>query len=240
MSTVITGAPTDTPNGATDTTKDVESTTEQSMADKFYAEPAKVEQKAEAPVAPESEKTEVASDTKDDKKDEAPADESKDKTEAEPKDEVAEVKYNLKPTEGSSLGDAQVKEVEAFARENKITPESAQKILERDEQMLQSFVTAQADLQKQQSEQWRNAVIADRTLGGENLKQTAFYSEKAVTMFGGKEMHDILNETGFGNNPTVVKFLRRVGMQMAPDTFEKGGGNPIEKKSVEEQLYGGK
>lgn len=216
---------TDTPNDvSTETTKAPAS--EQTLADKFYATSTAEGDKPK---------------TDDGVKDEAPKDEQQESTEKKEDDKGTEtkeeVKYELKKPDGSSLSDESVQEIEAFAKENAIPPEAAQKLLDREDSLLKNFVEAQFEIAKQQSLQWQKEVQADKTLGGDNLKQTAFYAEKALSLFGDQEVRTLLQESGYGNHPAAVRFFRKVGLSMAPDTFEKGGRMPVEKKSIESILY---
>jgi hypothetical protein len=226
--TVITS--TDTPNDVTTETTKAQST-EQTLVDKFYststaeadkAKPVEVEEKSSPDEDPK--------DKPEDQKAAEPDKDGKEKTEGE-------LKYELKKPDGSSLSDESVKEIEAFAKDNAIPPEAAQKLLEREDTLLKNFVDAQFEIAKQQSLSWKKEVEADKNLGGENMKQTAFYAEKALNLFGGKEIRGLLQESGYGNHPEVVRFFRKVGLAMAPDTFEKGGRMPVEKKSMESILY---
>lgn len=215
---------TDTPNDAV-----TSQSSEQTLVDKFYATSTAEGDKLKAEEGPKDESEKPEAEQKDDK---AP--------EPEKKKEDGELKYELKVPEGSSLSEESVKEIEAFAKEHAITPEAAQKLLEREDSILKTFVEAQFEIAKNQSLQWQEQVKADKILGGENIKQTAFYAEKALSVFGDKEIRTLLQESGYGNHPAAVRFFRKVGLSMAPDTFEKGGGMPVEKKSVEEILYGSK
>lgn len=46
-----------------------------------------------------------------------------------------------------------------------------------------------------------------------------------------------MDETGFGNNPAVLKGFRRIGEMLKNDTFHKSGAQPVPKPSRTQKLY---
>jgi hypothetical protein len=69
-------------------------------------------------------------------------------------------------------------------------------------------------------------VKADPELGGAALKQNLALASKAIERFGSPQLKTLLAETGFGNQPEVLRFLKKVGEIDAEDTLERGRSTP--------------
>jgi len=48
-------------------------------------------------------------------------------------------------------------------------------------------------------------------------------ASKVVDKFGGQDVKNILNETGLGNNPAVIKMMAEIGSKLSEDTIGKAG-----------------
>ena len=64
------------------------------------------------------------------------------------------------------------------------------------------------------------AIVADAELGGEKLHATKMYVAKAATKYfpPGSVFADMLDKTGLGSHPEVIRVLSRIGRDMAEDT----------------------
>lgn len=194
----------------------------------------------------ESEKTTVVSEdpvvedevteAKEDKSDDEPVKPEEDKEKAD------EEEFKLELSEESileqALGKEVLKEVEAFAKENGLSNEAAQAMLKREEAMLQKLQDANAEAFDNRVESWRQDVLADKQLGGENFEKTKLDAQKAVKHFGDEDFIKILNETGYGNNPSVVRFLANIGALMQNDSLIASGKEQPGEKPLHEYFYG--
>lgn len=134
-----------------------------------------------------------------------------------------EVKYDLKLPDGSKLPANHAEQIAAFAKEHKIAPELAQKLLERDHAQL----NAQIEQLNAKSKEWHDSVVADPELGGQNLNRTKEDARRVLTKFDPKgELAAELNATGYGNHPAFVRFVATIGRAMAEDTVRVGSEAP--------------
>lgn len=221
---------TETPDTADQTkTPPVEATAQETKAEKFYADdkpkaPAAVDPKVPSPAEGEK-KAPVVEDKKDEK---APVSEDK---------KVEPVKFDLKLPEHSMLKPEHVKEVEAYALEAGLTSEQAQKVLERDNQLMVTKHENDLAFIETKKDEWRSLSLADPEVGGDNHKQSIHYAHQAIQRFGSDKLKDELNNTGFGDHPEVVRVFSKIGKAMANDTFVRAGTQPVAKRSREEILY---
>lgn len=72
---------------------------------------------------------------------------------------------------------------------------------------------------------WINGAQADTEFGGPQLQQNLAVAKKAIDQFGTPELTKLLNETGLGNHPEIVRAFYRAGKAISEDRFV-GGGKP--------------
>ncbi len=136
-------------------------------------------------------------------------------------------KYDLKLPEGSIFDPAALEGISAFARELNLSNEATQKLVERDSQMLESFAEYYENEVKvahqERVAQWAKDVRNDKELGGEKFTETSFLADKAMRMFATPEFKKVLNETGFGNHPELVRIFSKIGRAISEDAFTTRG-----------------
>lgn len=182
----------------------------QSPSDVMYGK------KEEASQAPKVEETKATTEQTQEKSVEAKAQEEG----AKPKEEV---KYDLKLPEGTLLTQAEVDEIVSFSKEQGLSQESAQKLVEREHKILANY----KDNQEQQYEQMRDIlykqVESDKELGGENLKTTAELAKRALNKFAPDSIKKFFAESPYGNHPEIIRMFSNIGKSMQDDKLVLSG-----------------
>lgn len=169
--------------------------------------------------------------------------------------ETYELKVTTKDAEGKDVDveiDADLlAEATPVLKDLKLTNEQANK--------LAPFVVKAVDkaFQKQGDEfatvkaDWAKEAEADPDIGGKNWKSTQALAAKALDHFVGpvtakdedgndvpNEFRKLLNESGLGNHPAMIRAFRKIGEGLAEDgTFARSDTGVPTKKSREEELY---
>ena len=90
-----------------------------------------------------------------------------------------------------------------------------------------------------QVSQWRQEVAQDPHMGGGNMAASVARAQLALDRFDqGKHIGRLLEESGYGNHPEVLRFFNRVADALMEDSLvrgEPGGGMP----PLEERMYAG-
>jgi hypothetical protein len=144
----------------------------------------------------------------------------------------AEVEYAFETPEGVTLDEGDLTEFKTIAKELKLPQADAKKFVD----LAVKRETARAEAYAKQIEDWGTAVKADKELGTpENLATAA----KAIDTFGTPELKALLNSTGMGNHPEVVRLALRIGKAISEDKVIAGrnGGNPAPRDAAS-VLYG--
>lgn len=233
MSTALTGGDNTTgANGNGDTSTDAGATdtgtTEQLTAEQQAA----ADQAAYDALSPEDKKL------ADDKKaaDEAAAEEGKNKGAPE-----AYTDFTL--PEGVTLSDDDLAGFSDLAKEAGMTQEMAQKFIDmegkRMEAIGESFQKSVQDAFDKQQSDWLAELKNDPEYGGDNLDKNNGLAVKVINKFGNQGLKDVLDSSGMGNNPDLIKFIHRIGKAIAEDQLEGGDTNNggDSGKTLAEKLY---
>lgn len=126
--------------------------------------------------------------------------------------------YAFSAPEGVTLDTAAVEEFSAIAKELGLEQGKAQAIADIAVKMQQRQVEAQASL----IESWVEQVKVDKDLGGEKLNENLAVARKALDTFGSPELRDVLNSTGLGNHPEIIRAFFKAGKAISEDRFIPG------------------
>lgn len=109
------------------------------------------------------------------------------------------------------------------AKELNLTQEQAQKLIDLD---LQRF-SGQSELLERTRNEWAEQSKNDKEFGGDKLAENLALSKKALDTFGTPELKTLLNESGLGNHPELIRLMVRAGKAISEDRFVTGGqGSP--------------
>lgn len=126
--------------------------------------------------------------------------------------------YEFTMPEGVALDKTAAEEFTAIAKELKLNQADAQKVADVGAKMAQRQAEAHAQL----VESWVESVKTDKDIGGDKLAENLAIARKAIDAFGTPELKDVLNATGFGNHPAVIKAFYKAGMAISGDRFVSG------------------
>lgn len=157
-----------------------------------------------------------------DKGSEAPATEQEPQAEAKAPAEAKPVvpeKYEFTAPDGREFDGETIAAYSEVARELGLSQEAAQKLLDRmGPQMAQR---QEAQIQAVRNE-WTKAATSDKEFGGEKLSENLSVAKKALDAFGTPELRDLLNTSGLGNHPEVIRLFFRAGKAISEDRFVGG------------------
>lgn len=159
-------------------------------------------------------------------------------------------KYELTAPEGMTLDDEAVQMADPVFRELNLTNEQAQKLMPIAGEFAQRAGAAalakhqldQAQTVTAMRREWLENAKGDAEIGGANWDGTVSLAAKGLDALGftkGHPFRALLDETGFGNHPEMIRAMRRVGERVGEDTFERGGSGDAKPKSDRELFYPG-
>lgn len=145
--------------------------------------------------------------------------------EGEPKKaapEVPEQYEDFKFEEGKNLPEGVGDQLKADAKDLGLTQAQAQKLAERELKRIEAAEAKQAETLDTFRSQWADDARADQEFGGEHLDANLATARKALDTFGTPELKGLLNVSGMGNHPEVIRFMYRAGKAISDDGIVKG------------------
>jgi len=192
---------------------------------------------------PEDKEDDEPEDKKDDEKseDKKVEDKPEDKKEDEkPEDKPDEKNIELVLPENSLLNQERVDEIAKIAKEQGLSQEHAQMMVDREHDVAVQFQAAQkAQLDNLADVVWPEEAKKDPEVGGEKFAENVEFAKRAFKKFGSEKFNEILNESGYGNHPELIRTFSRIGKAMSNDTLIHGKQDVQTKKSPVDILYGG-
>lgn len=153
--------------------------------------------------------------------------------------------YALTAPDGFEAIDTDVlAEAEPTLRELNLSNDQAQKLMPIAGQLVKKTIEraeqAITDRAIANRKEWAQAFEADPEIGGANKDATIAAAARAFDHYGlkqGEGLRQLLDESGLGNHPDLIRFVARVGRDLEEGSFERGGA-ASQPKSPEQKLYG--
>lgn len=159
---------------------------------------------------------------------EAKPDGEKPKTEGDkPKDDgeqkgAPEQYEEFAAPEGVQLDAELVGDFKTIAKELNLSQKDAQRVVDLGPKLMQKLQGHQAEAFARVRQTWADEAKADKEYGGEAFAENLGAAKKALDSFGTPELRTLLNESGIGNHPEVIRFMVRAGKAISSDTFVAG------------------
>jgi len=109
-----------------------------------------------------------------------------------------------------------------WAKAKNLTQEEAQGLVD----FQTALANKQMDAWGQKLLEWKAAAESDSEFGGAAFPANVAVAKQALDKFGSPELKDILNTSGMGDNPHVIRFMYRVGKAIGTDNI-MGSGNGL-------------
>lgn len=137
------------------------------------------------------------------------------------KAEGAPEAYEFKVPEGVAFDDAGLEAFGKFAKEADLPQDKAQALLEKLAPAMQERAKAAVESTKAQ---WQESSRTDKEFGGDKLTENLAVAKRALDTFGSPELRTLLNESGLGNHPEIIRAFYRAGKAISEDRVVNGAG----------------
>ena len=170
-----------------------------------------------------------------------------DKPDADPAKEGDAVgipeKYEVKVPEGMNIDAALLEAVTPVMKELKISQEGFQKLVDAYAPVIAKASQAQHEAAMkafdEQIETWGKQT---REMLGPDAGKAMAPASRLINTFAGKDataLRQLLNDTGLGNHPLMVKFMINAGKAISQDKFVDGGNHVADntEEAVKGRMY---
>jgi hypothetical protein len=127
--------------------------------------------------------------------------------------------YEFKVPEGRAFDAEVITAYSQVAKELNLSQDAAQRLLDAVGPKMVERQTAQIEAIRNG---WADSSKSDREFGGEKLSENLGVAKKALDAFGTTELRTLLNETGLGNHPELIRFMFRAGKAISEDRMVTG------------------
>lgn len=131
--------------------------------------------------------------------------------------------YEFTPPEGHVLDDGVIGKFSEVAKELNLPQDKAQKVLDV---MAPAIAERQQAALQAMTSEWAETSKADKEFGGEKLGENLAIAKTALDKFATPEFTKLLNDTGLGNHPEVLRVFYRAGKAISADTVVTGKQAP--------------
>lgn len=127
--------------------------------------------------------------------------------------------------DGVQLDAELTSDLKAVAKELNLTQEQAQKLADLAASKTQGIGQRQMDSIKAAQAEWTESAKSDKEFGGTNLNENLGIAKKALDTFGTPELRTLLNDSGLGNHPEIIRAFYRAGKAISEDRFVPAGNS---------------
>ena len=147
-----------------------------------------------------------------------------------PTEEGADPYADVALIEDSLLSEQHLAGLKEFAKSSELSAEQATAMLERDESLIQSKVDGDKAAFDQQAQTWKEEVLADADIGGQNWPAAKQHALHFTTEVFGPEFAQMLIESKLGNHPGYLRGAVKFGERMAESNHLPNGGPAADSK----------
>ena len=148
--------------------------------------------------------------------------------------EGAPESYEFKAPEGTQFDDAVLGAFSEVAKELNLPQDQAQKVLDK---MAPVIAARQAEQFETARNDWAEAAKTDKEFGGEKLTENLGVAKKALDTFATPELRALLDASGLGNHPEVIRVFYRAGKAISEDRFVGGKQGQQAQQTVAQRMY---
>lgn len=155
----------------------------------------------------------------------------------EGKQEDEEISYDLKLDGDSKLKQEDLDGIVEFSKKHGLSNDVATELLKEKDSIVNGFLNQLKSNHEKQVNEWLETSKNDSEIGGENLKETAELAKRAIEQFGSDSLLDLLDQSGYGNHPEVLRIFSKVGKLIQDDKIIMPGKSGVQRSKAD-ILYG--
>lgn len=146
--------------------------------------------------------------------------------------------YEVPAEMGEVVNQEAVDEFKSWAQKHNLSDEAAREAWQMGLDLQGGIAAQLQEKLTQQADEWMEQTKADEEIGGAKLAQTAAVAKKAMARYATPELKKVLNDSGIGNHPEMVRLFYKIGKSISEDSIVPAQSNSAAEKSTAEVLYG--
>jgi hypothetical protein len=139
--------------------------------------------------------------------------------------------------EGIELDAELTTEFQGIAKELNLPQEAAQKVVELGIKLVEKAAAQHEAALGDVRQLWVDQSRKDPEFGGEKLEATLAVAHKAREAFASPALVTLLQESGLGNHPEIIRLFAKVGSSISEDTLVVGDNGTGSSATAEDKFY---
>ena len=145
--------------------------------------------------------------------------------------------YTLTAPEGYPISEGALKGLNEVCKNANLNEEQANAVMAYMKGNYTSAMASQQEAMQAQAKTWIGEFQADKDFGGDKFDASVADAQRALATFDQSgTVSKMLAETGYGNNPDVLRIFARVGRALGEDKII-GNGSGGESVPLEDRLF---
>jgi len=124
-----------------------------------------------------------------------------------------------------------------FAEKHKLDQEALNTLAKEFTDKIGLRQSEQVKAHEKTVEQWRKDAELDPHIGGKDFEKNVNLAKTAVKKFGSEGLIRLIDESGYGNHPEVIRLFAKIGGELTSDQMVRGKPG-LSQMSLEEKFYG--
>lgn len=156
----------------------------------------------------------------------------------EPELVTADTEFEL--PDGTEVAEEDMAAFKGLSEELGLSKDQAQKLLTMEANRVAAMSQAAADAAVKQANDWAEQSRADKEFGGDDFAANAAIANEAMNKFAGEDVVEIMNTSGLGNHPGMIRMFLAIGRATGSDKFVgggTGGGEPTDPETRAQRFY---
>jgi hypothetical protein len=149
--------------------------------------------------------------------------EETDGTSTEESEGDAPTDYDFTMPEGMEINEPLMEEFKGLAKELGLSQEVGQKLIDLQTKFEQERFEDSRKQWDTMQDEWTSLSKADTEFGGVEMNANLAIAKKTIDQFGTPELKEMLDFTGAGNHPEIIRLFYRVGQAISDDNLVIGG-----------------
>ena len=127
--------------------------------------------------------------------------------------------------EGVELNTEIAGDFKALAKELNLPQDKAQAVVDLGVKLMQQAQEVQVEAMQAARAEWVDQVRADKEIGGDKLAPNLALAKRALDSFGSPALAELMDASGLGNHPEVIRAFVKIGKAISDDKLVTGGSN---------------
>ncbi len=136
--------------------------------------------------------------------------------------------------QGKDIASNVLEKFEGIAKELDMTQEQAAKFIDT---VAPEIEAAQKARHESQVASWLESAKTDKEFGGEKLNENLAIAKKAIDAIGSPALVKLLDDTGLGNHPEIIRAFVKAGKQISSSNFVPSGQGNSQANNPGAKLY---